>query len=115
MKYIIANDQLTTGAIDAADEIVMFPRSSVLSIDLSSNTGTDIHAQSTSNVDSTVVLSIGHATVDSFTGDRAQRQMIDDIVKIINMENHSRGYNVIFDALNNVSILNATTLGVDEA
>ena len=114
MKYIIANDQSVLGDIDALDEIVMFPRSSVLSIDLSSNSGTDLTAQSTANVDSIVILSIGHASADSPTGDRAQRQMIDDLVRIINMDKHSRGYNVVFDALNNISIPNATTLNVTE-
>ena len=115
MKYIIAHDQASIDALDAVDELVMFPRSLMLSIDTKINTAVYAQVQSTDNVDSVVTLAFSHATANSADGDRAQRQIIDDMVRVINMDNHNRGYNVLHDGINNEVITNVTALQLTEA
>ena len=114
MKHIIIHDQAAIADLDAADELVMFPRSLMLSITSVINTQSRVLVQSTSNVDSTVELAFTHATANSAVGDRAQRQIIDDMVRVINMDNHNRGYNVLHDGVNNEVITNVTGIGVTE-
>jgi|TARA_R100000027_G_scaffold28107_1_gene20351 hypothetical protein len=115
MKYIIIHDQGAIADLDAADELVMFPRSLMLSIDTDSNTAVYAQVQNTRDVDNVVTLAFTHADANSADGSRAQRQIIDDMVRIINMDNHNRGYNVLHDGINNEVITNVTSVGVTEA
>ena len=109
MKYLLANEIATLGALDEDDEIVMFPQNAVLSIESKTDTTSSIFAQSSADVDGDIELVITHADKSAALTHKVERNLIDEIVSVINNDNRS-GVGVLFDALNNIS-LPSQTLG----
>ena len=103
MKYLLANEIATLGALDEDDEIVMFPQNAVLSIESKTDTTTSLFAQSSADVDSVVELVITHADKSAALTHKTERSLIDEAIAVINNDNRS-GVGVLFDALNNVKL-----------
>ena len=107
MKYLLANEIATLGALDEDDEIVMFPQNAVLSIESKTDTTSSIFAQSSSDVDADIELVVTHADKSAAATHKVERNLVDEIVAVINNDNRS-GVGVLFDVLNGVHLPSQT-------
>ena len=107
MKYLFANDTGTLANIDDVDEVVLFPQNAVLAIERKTDTTSSIFAQSSADVDADIELVITHADKSAAATHKTERNLIDEIVAVINNDNRS-GVGVLFDVLNNVKLPSQT-------
>ena len=107
MKYLLANEVATLGALDEDDEIVLFPQNAVLSIESKTDTTTSLFAQSSLDPDADIELVITHADKSAAVTHKVERNLIDEAVAVINNDNRS-GIGVLFDVLNGVSLPSQT-------
>lgn len=108
MKYLFANDQTTLANIDASDEIVLFPQNAVLAIESKTDTTSSIFAQSSADVDADIELVITHADKSAAATHKTERNLIDEIIAVINNDNRS-GVGVLFDVLNDIKLPSQST------
>ena len=107
MKYLLANEIGTLIDIDEDDQVVLFPQNAVLAIESKTDTTSSIFAQSSADVDADIELVITHADKSVAATHKVERNLIDEIVAVINNDNRS-GVGVLFDVLNGVHLPSQT-------